>query len=261
LGFVSVAALCMIRYDGVVLKSVTYILLSLLSIFFNLSSRTYSLGSIIIVLVILLSSKPNRKKAYQALPFVLFFAILMTILLYIFSPLVSGQNFVFGIQRSFERSVDADDPFTRIYTSSIAPLVESFSVAPLFGGAGLGSTANFSDSSLKDVLFESYQSCWGYLEEGEVSRIICSFGVFGLLTVLFFRFFPSLVLFQASQTDKDISQNYNPFLFIASLLYAFNFLPLKANDIFSGLLAFLLISKAVRQLIIPKAPPPQHNVN
>lgn len=214
-----------------------YAAIALVSIAVNLSSRTYLAGSILFSLIVLLSFRsvlsPKRRTVANLILFILVcLSIAITV-----SPMYSNSKLSMGIEESLARSIGADDPIERIITSSLSPIYNAFFHAPLFDGAGIGSTANFQNIELKELMFAKHESCSGYLDEGEVSRIICSFGFVGILTILFFRIVPGILFLINSRHAMPSYSLFNPFYIICSIIYLTSSLPLKANDVFSALVA------------------------
>jgi hypothetical protein len=240
LGLFSLLSLRSITSSRIFVSPLVYTLSALASIVVNLSSRTYLAGSLIFSIIVFFGFRLRFSMKGRTLLITVVFMLSSMIAGLVFGPMFSNSKLSLGIDQSLARTTGADDPISRIITSSITPISNGFFNAPVFEGAGLGSTANFQNIALKETMFSIHENCSGYLEEGEVSRIICSFGATGLLTIIFFRVVPGLLFLIKSIRDIPSLNRYNPLYLICSIVFMLSALPLKANHIFSGLISLCI---------------------
>lgn len=219
-----------------------------LSVFFNLSSRSYFFSIAMMLALMLIYNcyqRPNFLRTILKFSLLLVFLLSFGFVFWFFfadSSLASSILFNVNSNRTFN---DFDSAFARLFSLegvNFLFLNNIPSSLPLLNGLGLGSAIN-NNPFASEILLPKY-CAYEFGVEGEFPRLACSFGFYGYLLVLTRILLGILLLHKSLICLKR--QDPTIFLicsFIGILLI--DGLQLKANDAASGLLLISLYSLVI----------------
>jgi hypothetical protein len=217
--------------------------LIVISVVFNLASRTYSFGILsYLVPRILIPLFAQGKLNKRIMPF-----LLLPILYSVLQANADEWGLTF---LSANRTIDDFSSVAdRLFGIPILlPVLVNPLDIPLLGGLGLGYTVN--NNPLADPSYiPTFCRILGLGTEGEYERLICSFGAFGSLHI-FSRLFLAVLALRKVLTL--VKKKYPPSMPSGWLFFSLtlaNGLLLKSNDTATGILLILLALSAAESLL------------
>ena len=107
-------------------------------------------------------------------------------------------------------------------------------------GPGLGITSNRLNDTTRQIL-ASYPKCGDIFNEYEFTRILCAFGNYGFIILLFTRFLPAFIIVRFAFRLKNLSYDSS---IVASFFWSAALILLgaqfKTNDVFISIIVPLL---------------------
>ena len=136
------------------------------------------------------------------------------------------------------------------FTSYYSDILNINKIPSLKEAPGLGKTVGSTkEARSKDFYLDDIEACKGTGREWEYKRLICVFGFYGHILILFCRLIPSiyLLIIKFKYYDKNLYKSSSLGIFIVSLMILLQ-AQFNINDVFAGILCISLTSNMIYKI-------------